>query len=56
MKISFCCEDIRNRVANGDIEISVESLTASFLLSGTIPLRFCPWCGKPMVFDTEVVQ
>lgn len=56
MKISFCCEDMRDRVAEDDIEVDVESLVASFLISGRIPLRFCPWCGEPIVFDTEAVQ
>lgn len=30
MKISFCCEAMRDRVAEDDIEVDVESLVASF--------------------------
>ena len=55
MRFSFCCDDMHDAIVDDVLELDIGCESISVIQGGE-PIRFCPWCGAPVVFDRGVVH
>ncbi len=52
LDIRECCDTMREALADDDLEQDMEYGVVTIIRGGT-PIKFCPWCGKPLVISKE---